>query len=83
MDPRTIDLENCIRLIEEHVKKEKEKFIKDFPNEGIQVLNGRFGAYIKKGKENYKIPKGTDPQSLELEEILSIIEKSGTKKSKR
>lgn len=83
MDPRTIDLENCIRLIEEHAKKEKEKFIKDFPKEGIQVLNGRFGAYIKKGKENYKIPKGTEPQSLELEEILAIIEKSGTKKSKR
>jgi DNA topoisomerase-1 len=83
MDPRTIDLQNCIRLIEEHAKKEKEKFIKDFPKEGIQILNGRYGAYIKKGKENYKIPKGTEPQSLELEEVLSIIEKSGTKKSKR
>jgi len=81
-DPRTIDLQGCITIIEEHIRKEKEKFIKEFPKEGIQVLNGRFGAYIKKGKDNFKIPKGSDPKALELEEILNIIEKGATKHKK-
>jgi len=79
-DPRTIDLESCITIIEEHAKKEAEKFIKDFPKEGISVLNGRFGAYIKKGKDNFKIPKGTDPKTLELEEVLEIIDKGSKPK---
>ncbi|MCO5280548.1 MAG: hypothetical protein M9931_05755 [Chitinophagales bacterium] len=45
----------------------------DFAEEGIQVLKGRFGPYIKKGKDNYKIPKGTDATTLTLEEVLEII----------
>jgi DNA topoisomerase-1 len=79
-DPRTVDLENSIEIIEEHFKKEKEKIIKDFPKEGMQILNGRFGAYIKRGKDNFKIPKGTDPKSLELEEVLAIIAKGSNGK---
>jgi len=79
-DPRTVDLENSIEIIEEHFKKEKEKIIKDFPKEGMQILNGRFGAYIKRGKDNFKIPKGTDPKSLELEEVLAIIAKGSNRK---
>jgi DNA topoisomerase-1 len=79
-DPRTVDLENSIEIIEEHFKKEKEKIIKEFPKEGIQILNGRFGAYIKRGKDNFKIPKGTDPKSLELEEVLAIIAKGSNGK---
>ncbi len=61
-DPRTVDLENSIEIIEEHFKKEKEKIIKEFPKEGIQILNGRFGAYIKRGKDIFKIPTGTRPE---------------------
>ena len=82
--PYTITLEEAVTLIGEHEKKEAEKFINSFPEEDIEVLNGRFGAYIKHGGENYKIPKGTDAKVLTLEECLNIIKTvkpSGSKKT--
>ena len=85
-DPRTIDEQSAIELIEEHQKKEAEKFIAHFPDEDIQVLNGRFGAYIKHGGENYKIPKGTDAKTLDAAACLEIIantKPSGSKKTKK
>lgn len=78
-DPRTIDAESAIALIEEHARKEAEKFIAEFPAEDIQVLNGRFGAYIKHAGQNYKIPKGTDAKTLDAAACLEII--SSTKPS--
>ena len=82
--PYTITLDEAINLIGEHEKKEAEKYINSFPEQDIEVLNGRFGAYIKHGGENYKIPKGTDAKALTLEECLNIIKTvkpSGSKKS--
>jgi len=81
--PYTIDLETSVRLIEENSKKEEQRLIKSFEGEGIEILNGRFGAYIKKGKNNYKIPKGTDPASLELETVKKIIEETPEKPRKK
>jgi DNA topoisomerase I len=49
----------------------------------VIVLNGRFGPYISISKSNYKIPKGTDPAKLSLDDCLKIAElqeKSGKKK---
>ena len=87
-DPRTVSLETAIALIEEHAKKEAEKFIAHFEAEDIQVLNGRFGAYIKHAGENYKIPKGTDAKTLDAAACLEIISSSKpsgskTKKAKK
>ncbi|MDD2419425.1 MAG: type I DNA topoisomerase [Bacteroidales bacterium] len=81
-DPYTVDLETAIQLIKEHKEKEAKKHIKSFPEIGAEVLNGRFGPYIKVGKENFKIPKGTDPESLDLEQVTQILEKGATKSSK-
>lgn len=78
-DPRTIEADSAIALIEEHARKEAEKFIAEFPAEDIQVLNGRFGAYIKHAGQNYKIPKGTDAKTLDAAACLEII--SSTKPS--
>ncbi len=81
--PYTVTVEEAVALIEESIRKEAEKFISEFPEHDIQVLNGRFGAYIKHGGENYKIPKGTDAKTLTAEECLEIINNakpSGTKK---
>jgi len=72
--PYTVTEERAIELIEEKRKKEREKHIKTFEKEGIQVLNGRFGPYITKDGNNYKIPKGTEPKELSLEECLAIID---------
>ena len=85
-DPHTIDEPTAINLIQEHAKKEAEKFIAHFEAEDIQVLNGRFGAYLKHGGENYKLPKGTDAHTLDAAACLEIIAKtkpSGSKGAKK
>ncbi len=72
-NPASIDLEKAIELIEEKRLSIKNKIIKDFPkDEKVQVLNGRYGAYLVIDKQNYKIPKETDPTSLTLEECYAI-----------
>ena len=79
-DPYTLTEEQAVALIEESRDKEARKLIADFPGSGIQVLNGRYGPYIKQGKGNYKIPKKTDPESLTEEACLAIISKADKKK---
>jgi DNA topoisomerase-1 len=72
-DPLTVEDERAIAIIEEKRKKDREKIIKMFDeNEDVQVLNGRWGPYISIGKKNYKIPKGTEPASLSLDDCLKI-----------
>jgi DNA topoisomerase-1 len=41
------------------------------------VLNGRFGPYIKFEKNNFKIPKGTDPKELTIDDCKKIIAEGG------
>ena len=82
-DPYTIDLESAISIIETNRKSEQQKQIKSFPEEGIDILNGKYGAYIKKGKNNYKIPKGTDPATMDLESVKKIIGENGEKSKKK
>jgi DNA topoisomerase-1 len=77
-DPSSIDAERAIQIIDEKRKKESERLIKQFPeDETIQVLNGRYGPYIAQGKNNYRIPKSTDPKSLTFEQVKAIIGTSG------
>ena len=84
-DPATVSQERAVEIIGLKRKLDKEKIIKEFPeNKDVTVLNGRFGPYIAIAKSNYKIPKGTDPAGLSLEDCLKIAEtqeKSGKKKS--
>ena len=81
--PYTVTIEEAISLIEENARKEAEKFISEFPEYDIQVLNGRFGAYIKHGGENFKLPKGTDAKTLTAEECLEIVKNTQPSGSKR
>lgn len=82
LDPFTVTMDDAVKLIAEHERKESEKYISEFPEHKIQILNGRYGPYIKQGKNNYKIPRGTDPSSLNVTDCLAIIEKEEAKKSK-
>ncbi len=73
-DPYSITLEEAIILIKEKLIEEQNKIIKEFSEKtGLRVLNGRFGPYITFEKNNYKIPKGTDPSSLTLDDCLKIM----------
>ncbi len=79
-NPSTITLETAIQRIEEKRESDKNKQIKVFDN-GITVLNGRFGPYIKYDKKNFKIPKTLKAEELTQEECLAIIEKENSKKT--
>lgn len=81
--PYDVTLETAVAIIAENDKKEQQKQIKSFTEQGIEILNGRFGPYIKMGKKNFKIPKGKDPASLDLETVLKIIEDSPDKPAKK
>jgi DNA topoisomerase-1 len=73
-DPFTITREKALEFIAEKQKADAEKYIKSFDGSPIQVLNGRFGPYITDGTKNAKIPKGTEPTSLTLEDCQKLIE---------
>ncbi len=46
----------------------------DHPDGGeVKVLSGRYGPYLKYGKNNYKLPKQANPDTFTLEEALGII----------
>ncbi len=77
-DPYSISAERAVELINEKNETEKKKIIKDFGD--IQVLNGRYGPYLTKEKQNYRIPKGSDAEKLTEEECIKIIEKSSKSK---
>ncbi len=79
-DPYTLTEAQAIALIEESRNKDVKKVIADFPNSGIQILNGRYGPYLKRGKDNFKLPRKQDPATLTEEECLAIISKAGKKK---
>lgn len=77
-DPYTVTLDRAIELIEEKRTLERNRLIQDFPAEGIQVLNGRFGPYITKDGMNYKIPKTEDAATLTLERCVELCQGEGT-----
>ncbi len=76
-DPYAIDLARAIFLIEEKEEIARNRIIKEWPGQTVQVLNGRFGPYLSDGKLNGKIPKDREPASLSLEEALELLEATG------
>ncbi len=72
-DPYTINLERALELIEEKKIADKNRIILDFEDEGIQVLNGRYGPYITDKKKNARVPKDREPKSLTLEECKELL----------
>ncbi len=80
-DPYTITAERAVELIKAKREADANKFIKVFEeNPDVQVLNGRYGPYIKVGKKNVKIPKDKEASELTLEECLELAEKAPEKK---
>lgn len=79
-DPYTINLERAIELIENKLKQENEKVIRDFKDaDQTRLLNGKWGPYISIGKSNYKIPKGINAAELTLEDCKKIASETPVK----
>ncbi|HEY5623218.1 MAG TPA: topoisomerase C-terminal repeat-containing protein, partial [Gammaproteobacteria bacterium] len=72
-DPYTIGLERALELIEEKKIADANRIIRDFADEGIQVLNGRYGPYVTDGNKNARVPKDREPKDLTLEECRELI----------
>ncbi len=72
-DPYTIGLERALELIRDKKKADAERIIRDFPDEGIQVLRGRYGPYVTDKSKNAKVPKDREPESLTLEECRELL----------
>ncbi len=83
-DPHTITIDEAIVVIDEKRKKDAEKLIKTFDeNEDFQILNGRWGPYLKAGKLNVRLPKDKEPKELTYEECVKLAEETATKKGKK
>lgn len=79
-DPYSVNIDDAIPLIEDKRKKDAEKVIKIFTEDAdLQLLNGRYGPYIAYKKNNYKIPKGTDPASLDFDSVMKIVNATDVK----
>ena len=79
-DPYTVTSERGIEIILEKNESDKKKVLKDFGD--ILLLNGRYGPYLVKDKQNFRLPKGTDAEKLSKDDCIKIIENSDkTKKS--
>lgn len=74
-DPLSVTEEEAIRLIKEKREADEKRYIKTFEeNPEIEILNGRWGPYIKFGKNNFKIPKDKEASELTYVETVEIIE---------
>ena len=85
-DPLKVDLETCVRLVEDSLNKKAGGIIAEFKESDIQVIDGNYGPYIKHAGSNYKLPKGTDPATLTEDKCKEIIESSeptGRKKRRK
>ncbi|WP_462265227.1 type I DNA topoisomerase [Mucilaginibacter sp.] len=73
IDPLDVTEAQAIEIIDEKRKRDSERVIKTFAeNADVKILNGRWGLYIEYGKQNVKIPKGKDPQTLTLEDCKAL-----------
>ena len=88
IDPHTITIEQAADIIGNH--QQQQLHIHEWGD--IQVLNGRYGAYLKTAAGNYKIPRTVNAAAMTEEECRQIIatsEPAGkgkttyTKKTKR
>jgi DNA topoisomerase-1 len=72
-DPYTITLERALEVVAAKKLADANRIILDFPEQGIQVLNGRYGPYITNKAKNAKIPRDREPKTLTLAECEALL----------
>lgn len=75
-DPFTITHERALELVKAKLAADAAKHISTFEKSGLQILNGRWGAYVTDGKKNAKVPKDRDPKTVTEAEAKELIAKA-------
>lgn len=75
IQPAAVSLEQAVELIEAKRKADDAKTLHVFDEDPeMEILNGRFGPYIKYKKKNYKLPRGLqNPEKMSYDQALKII----------
>ncbi len=75
MDPFEVKEEEAIEIIKTKRQKDIDKIIRTFDeNPDARIEEGRWGPFIRFGKQNVKIPKGTNHEDLTYEDIVKLAE---------
>ena len=80
-DPYTIELPRALQIVAEKLEMLANRLILDFGN-GVQVLNGRYGAYITDGEKNARIPKEQEPKELTEAQCLELLAAAPVRKGR-
>jgi DNA topoisomerase-1 len=86
----TVTLERAIELLSQEKKgRAGSTILKELgqhptDKKPVQIMEGKYGPYVKHGSVNATIPKGTDPMTLILEEALKLLfERKSKAKTKK
>ena len=75
--------EDIAALIEDKLKKESEKVVKEWPEEGIHIEKARWGRFtLLKGKTKVELPKDTDIATFTKEQALALLTEKEPKPKK-
>ena len=77
LDPFSVKLEEALLSIS---SSKGSGALKTFDDSPVKIVDGRWGAYVTDGKKNASVPKDKDPESLELQDCLELLEKAPAKK---
>ena len=74
-NPALVGYDRAVEIINEKREKDQNNILLTFDEDPeMRVLNGRYGPYITYKKNNFKIPKGTEPSTLSYKQCLAIVE---------
>lgn len=88
----TIGMNRAVELIAQKAAKTGRgpaqpplKELGEHPSEGgpVNVMDGRYGPYVKWEKVNATLPKGTEPTDVTIEMALELIEAKAATKGKK
>ncbi len=80
----TVNLKRAIELLKEKGKSKSSSALQDLgkhpeTDQPIKVMDGRYGPYIKYGRKNISLPKGTDPEKFTMADAVRLIDEKGKK----
>jgi DNA topoisomerase-1 len=81
----TVELDRAVQLLKEKGKGSRgSSTIAELGNhpetdKPVKVMTGRYGPYLKYGKKNISLPKGTEPEDVSMGDAVRLIEEKGKK----